>query len=1011
MEETKYCFLQFKFFHHTSPGEEIFITGSTPSLGNWNIDQSERMVTSSNEYPLWKSKENIKVAQNSEIQYKYLIFKNGKFLQWEKTENNQNRKIKVNNYFRLVVLDPGSKIEKYTPAFVTSSPTQSNDSISDMDFEFNKDFNIKNDSDINDNNNSELNEDELQNVLPELNYDDSINVDIAENIDVNYDDRSSVNNSTDDIIVVSFYLPINACKNNNDERWRLDIANEPFYHALTSIINSNENVNIKNIKWIGLLKNESKISSNEIKEELYDKLKTHYNMYPMSINENLYKSLFTLFNYHLEPLIHYVTTPDIITDIKTYEGLFASYRAFNELIANSIINLLSSTRSTLIMLNDYHFFFVPSLLYSMLNTFHREETLQKISIGSFVHCPFPSVDVFKKLPYREEILQSMMNCAVIGFHTYYASQNFIRAAKVIIGVDSASTLQGDIALTYMGRKLIVRVANITPEPSMLYREIETSEFNSMVEAMRKGIEEKFVFVSIDNMQFMSGISMKLIAFQRFLSCIDREYISRIVFLLYIRMSSDDIDANGNLILSSEQSALLSNIKSLTKQITDEHGDVLRLEIKSITYTERLSLFKIANCFIRTSKRESFSLGIYEYLLIKIHFNDTKHVEYMISALSGVNALLAHTIKINPYDINSIANGFLSAYQPIIDEREGDEDKEKDFAMVKRSSTIKWFWSFINDIKKYKNEEMTYMGSGMGLNFKLIQTRCDFKPMNKSKIINNYENSNRRLVFFNFGTKTTKDISSLHSIINLLEALSSDPHNKIYFLSSLSGSQCASLFGDHLIDVIPDSGKWYRGTTSTWIIEVTLLLKDYAEKCEGATVIEKDISVLFDYKDSDPEFGKMLACAISNEIDNMEISKEVQVIQYDNCLEVRDRNVNKGNFASRVIKKYINTDGKAPEFILAIGNECSDEKMFSYFKEKKKEIEKYMRYQALYSIVIGKKASNAMCYANTVGEVINLLEEFVKASQKKTISKSTLDINTLLSSNNSKDISFKSGGGD
>ena len=42
------------------------------------------MVTNIQEYPLWKSRENIIASQNSEIQYKYLIFKNGKFLQWEK---------------------------------------------------------------------------------------------------------------------------------------------------------------------------------------------------------------------------------------------------------------------------------------------------------------------------------------------------------------------------------------------------------------------------------------------------------------------------------------------------------------------------------------------------------------------------------------------------------------------------------------------------------------------------------------------------------------------------------------------------------------------------------------------------------------------------------------------------------------------------------------------------------------------------------------------------------------
>jgi hypothetical protein len=94
-------------------GEAIFITGNIPSLGNWSIENSERMITNNQDYPLWISKENIIARQNSEIQYKYLIFKDGKFVQWEKKENNANRKVKVGNDFRLVINDRGSTIEKF----------------------------------------------------------------------------------------------------------------------------------------------------------------------------------------------------------------------------------------------------------------------------------------------------------------------------------------------------------------------------------------------------------------------------------------------------------------------------------------------------------------------------------------------------------------------------------------------------------------------------------------------------------------------------------------------------------------------------------------------------------------------------------------------------------------------------------------------------------------------------------------------------------------------------------
>ena len=70
--QNKFCFVQFKFNQRTSPGEEIHVTGDIPSLGLWDVNKSEKMVTNHEDYPLWKSKENIICLQDTEIQYKYL---------------------------------------------------------------------------------------------------------------------------------------------------------------------------------------------------------------------------------------------------------------------------------------------------------------------------------------------------------------------------------------------------------------------------------------------------------------------------------------------------------------------------------------------------------------------------------------------------------------------------------------------------------------------------------------------------------------------------------------------------------------------------------------------------------------------------------------------------------------------------------------------------------------------------------------------------------------------------
>lgn len=119
MDEPKYCFVQFKLNYRTilgkikfliKLGEDIRIVGDIPELGNWDPNKSEKLITSKTDFPIWKSKENIKVKQNSEINYKYVIFQDGKFSKWEQIPNDLNRTVHIKNYIRVVIYDDQSTI-------------------------------------------------------------------------------------------------------------------------------------------------------------------------------------------------------------------------------------------------------------------------------------------------------------------------------------------------------------------------------------------------------------------------------------------------------------------------------------------------------------------------------------------------------------------------------------------------------------------------------------------------------------------------------------------------------------------------------------------------------------------------------------------------------------------------------------------------------------------------------------------------------------------------------------
>lgn len=61
------------------------------------------MITSSLSFPAWKTKECIKVRQDCRIEYKYIVFKDGKFDAWERI--NGNRILETKNYLRIIIND------------------------------------------------------------------------------------------------------------------------------------------------------------------------------------------------------------------------------------------------------------------------------------------------------------------------------------------------------------------------------------------------------------------------------------------------------------------------------------------------------------------------------------------------------------------------------------------------------------------------------------------------------------------------------------------------------------------------------------------------------------------------------------------------------------------------------------------------------------------------------------------------------------------------------------------
>jgi trehalose-6-phosphate synthase len=211
-------------------------------------------------------------------------------------------------------------------------------------------------------------------------------------------------------------------------------------------------------------------------------------------------------------------------------------------------------------------------------------------------------------------------------------------------MDSMSIFKGELALGYYGRKVIIRVKHVSSTPEYITEEINTHSFQQLYKQISDKYKNKYIFVSVDNLNFLPGIKNKLEAYKRFLREIGHNYKQNFL-LQYIENTEDDTSMNEDYYYNKDA------IMDLAFSIKKEFGeDVIQIVEKNLKYAERLAVLASGKCFVKSSKRESFSMDIYDFLNLKLILNDTQEMGYILSELSGVTSSLSASIQINPFDV-------------------------------------------------------------------------------------------------------------------------------------------------------------------------------------------------------------------------------------------------------------------------------------------------------------------------------------------------------------------------
>jgi len=465
------------------------------------------------------------------------------------------------------------------------------------------------------------------------------------------------------------------------------------------------------------------------------------NCIPVFLDQTVYDLQYAVFSKNvLWDIFHNVLRPRNVATEGAYEKGFVPG---NQRLAE--ITTAHLQRSDIVWVHDYHLMLVPKML---------RDRGHEGPIIFFLHVPFPTSEIFRTLPMRHELLEGMLSSSTIGFHTFNHGRHFLTACRRFLGAQSRSAAQGTLAVEHRDRRVLITISHLGVDPQRL--SISTSPTTK--EASRKIVVDlpqtatfkpgapAVIFGSLDEMQRLKGVPLKLLAFERFLSQFYnkwRDGQARFVLWTIKRSGARQHDV--------ERST--REVRRLVERINEQYGPVvIHREFDSRappTLEERVALWLSLDVYVSTAVAEGLNLFPLEYMYCRSEENPGIVI---LSEFSASSSVLNGAVRVNCYDIGYIAKAMDETARMPIDERRARRARDVDYVTTKASQ---WTRHVINEVLGALEDEdfssttiaqlPAFSSSGVAL---LHTVQC--KPLRYKDVIRAYSSAQRRVFFLDFG---------------------------------------------------------------------------------------------------------------------------------------------------------------------------------------------------------------------------------------------------------------------
>ncbi|XP_073115131.1 probable alpha,alpha-trehalose-phosphate synthase [UDP-forming] 7 isoform X2 [Elaeis guineensis] len=713
----------------------------------------------------------------------------------------------------------------------------------------------------------------------------------------------------------------------------------------------------------------------------------HFKCIPTFLRRGLLQEFYRRFcKQQLWPLFHYMLpfSPD-------HGGLFDralwnSYILANQKFARKVIEVLNP-EDDYVWIHDYHLMVLPTLLR---RKFHR------LRMGFFLHSPFPSSEIYRTFPVREELLKGLLNCDLIGFHTFDYARHFLSCCGRMLGLEYQSK-RGYLGLDFFGRTVGIKITPIGVHMGQLQSVLQLPNRDWMVDDHRRQVEGKTVLLGVDDMDIFKGINLKVLAFEKMLQLYPK-WQGRAVLIQV---------ANPSRGTGRDLDLMEGEIREICWRINEEFGndeyEPVVLVDRPVPIVEKIAFYTMAECVVVTAVRDGMNLTPYEYIVCRqgiagsepgLDADGPRKSMLVVSEFIGCSPSLSGAIRVNPWDIESTAHAMNEAIS--LPDAEKRLRHEKHYRYVSTHDMAYWSRSFLQDMERFckDHSEKSYWGIGFGLGFRVMGVDPNFKKLNVRDVASAYKVAKNRAILLDYdGTlvpQTSFNMTPSAEVIRIINSLCADKKNVVFIVSGRGRDSLGNWFSPcERLGIAAEHGYFMRWTRDQeweiccqisdfrWMQIAEPVMKLYTESTDGSSIEAKESALVWRHRYADPGFGSAQAKEMLDHLESVLANEPVSVKRGEFIVEVKAQGVSKGSVAEKVLLSMVE-NGRPADFVLCVGDDRSDEDMFE-------DVAGVMTKNlvapgtSLFACTVGQKPSKAKYYLDDTVEVLGMLAELARVS--------------------------------